>query len=195
VFHSGGLWNENASSSSFTLSRIDTWLAFRDIKCKTAPPHPGANKIEIHNPTVDFSTYRLKWDVIVCNWGMWEIINDGKPANSVPVEKYATNLTSLFDKMKATGAILIWATTTPVPEKNKRGRREADVVAYNAAAQKVVDAAGAVTVDLHGLVAAKLTSDWRRNGNAEEVHFNDAGNQFLAGHINAAIQAALARRK
>lgn len=201
VFHSGGLWNENASSSSYTLSKpkksdqthIDRWLAFQDIKCKTAPRRPGSGSIEIHNPTVDFSGYQLQWNVVIANWGMWEVINDGKPANAVSKEAYVKNLTILFGKMQATGAHLLWASTTPAPAVNKRQRRDNDIVAYNAAAKPLAESAQATVVDLYALVKPRLCKEWQAGGDETQVHLSDIANRFLAEHLLAAVSPALGR--
>ena len=63
-----------------------------------------------------------KWDVIHFNWGLHDLKRwkDGKLDPAGPqvstLEEYEKNLRELVKKMKATGAKLIWASTTPVPE-------------------------------------------------------------------------------
>ena len=51
------------------------------------------------------------------NWGLHDlkIMADGK--RQVEPEDYEKNLRALVAKMKATGAKLIWATTTPDPRR------------------------------------------------------------------------------
>ena len=75
----------------------------------------------------------------------------------MPIEKYKTNLATIFDKLKATGtgAKLIFQTTTPVPKRDGGGKRtEANVALYNAAALEALAPdiqSGRVAVhDLHG---------------------------------------------
>src|SRR4051812_33402191 len=57
-----------------------------------------------------------KWDVIHFNWGIHDLkhMPDGK--RQVEPEDYEKNLRTLVAKLKTTGAKLIWATTTPIPE-------------------------------------------------------------------------------
>ena len=53
------------------------------------------------------------------------------------------HVTTMVKRLQKTGARLIWATTTPVPDAEvKPPRRNADVVAYNAAAAKIMAEAG-----------------------------------------------------
>ena len=54
-----------------------------------------------------------KWDVIHFNWGIHDLrIQDGKAL--VGPEAYEKNLRAIVAKLKATGAKLIWASTTPI---------------------------------------------------------------------------------
>jgi len=57
-----------------------------------------------------------KWDVIHFNWGIHDLkyMPDGK--RQVEPAGYEANLRKLVARMKATGAKLIWATTTPIPD-------------------------------------------------------------------------------
>ncbi|MEI9898736.1 MAG: SGNH/GDSL hydrolase family protein [Chthoniobacter sp.] len=86
----------NGSSSDVGLKNLDKWLAT-----------DGADK---------------KWDVIHFNWGLHDLKHwkDGKmdPTGPQvnPVEQYEKNLQEIVARLKKTGAKLIFATTTPVPE-------------------------------------------------------------------------------
>ncbi len=76
------------------------------------------------------------WDVIHFNWGLHDLkLIDGK--HQVPIEDYEKNLAGLAKTLEATGAKLIWCSTTPVPE-GAAGRQTADVVEYNAMARKIM---------------------------------------------------------
>src|SRR3979411_835678 len=73
-----------------------------------------------------------KWDVIHFNFGLHDlkIMLDGK--HQVEVEQYANNLNVIVQRLKGTGAKLIWATTTPVPEgKLEPLRHSGDASIYN----------------------------------------------------------------
>src|SRR5208337_210240 len=76
------------------------------------------------------------FDVIHFNWGLWDLVDGGK---AVPIDEYERNLRELVKQLKETKAKLIWASTTPVPAMNARKRRDADVLAYNAVAKKIME--------------------------------------------------------
>ena len=133
-----------------------------------------------------------KWDVIHFNWGLHDLkrMKDGKldstGAQVSTPEEYEKNLRDLVKKMKATGAKLIWATTTPVPEGSD-GRMQKDELKYNDAAARVMKEAGIPTDDLHALCLPKL-AEWQRPKN---VHFTPEGYAGLAAKVATDIGAAL----
>jgi lysophospholipase L1-like esterase len=129
-----------------------------------------------------------KWDVIHFNWGLHDLkyMDDGK--HQVPIEGYETNLKQLVETLKQTGAKLIWASTTPVPPSDvKPKRNNDDVVAYNAAAQKIMKSNGVAIDDLYAVAASKLGAIQRPNN----VHFTDDGSRVLAEQVAKAILGAL----
>ena len=64
-----------------------------------------------------------KWDVIHFNWGL----HDLRSMVAHTPEQYEQNLRKLVKKMQATGAKLIWCSSTPLPEDVARsGDREQD---------------------------------------------------------------------
>ena len=133
-----------------------------------------------------------KWDVIHFNWGLHDLKHwkDNKLDPAGPqvstVEEYEKNLAELVQKLKATGAKLIWATTTPVPQGTE-GRIPGDDLKYNAAAARVMKDAGISIDDLHALCVPKL-AEWQRPQN---VHFTPEGYAALAAKVAADIGAAL----
>ncbi|MEZ6122165.1 MAG: SGNH/GDSL hydrolase family protein [Planctomycetaceae bacterium] len=87
------------------------------------------------------------WDVIHFNWGLHDLKYMGPKGENladpqdptshqqVPLEDYEKNLQQLVDRLKQTGAVLIWRNTTPVPE-GAAGRVVGDSVRYNEAGWK-----------------------------------------------------------
>ena len=83
-----------------------------------------------------------RWDVIHFNWGLHDLKLMGDGQHQVSLPDYERNLDQLVQRLKQTGARLVWASTTPVPEgKLKTPRRPEDVPSYNAAARKVMERA------------------------------------------------------
>ncbi|GEM_PF-6617613 len=88
---------------------------------------------------------------------------------------------------KASGAKLIFATTTPYPKGVRPCRLPEDAVHYNTAALKIMKANHIQVNDLYSLVLPNLkTLQKPRN-----VHFKKEGSKVLADQVAAVIQSAL----
>lgn len=159
-----------------------------------------------------------KWDVIHANWGLHDLkrMKDGKLdshgelVSDLPT--YEKNLRALLTKLKATGAKVIWAQTTPVPEATN-GREPRLEEQYNAVAAKVCAELGVTIDDLWGGLwaeAEKLaTKDHPEQAGSKDpavrnawlsasqlqrpanVHYSDAGSEFLGTLAAKSIQAQL----
>jgi hypothetical protein len=133
-----------------------------------------------------------KWEVIHFNWGLHDLKHwkDGKldPTGPVvtPIDDYEKNLRELVKRMKSTGAKLIWATTTPVPQGSD-GRSAGDELKYNEAASRVMKDMDVQTDDLHALCMPNLDA-WQRPKN---VHFTTDGYAGLAVKVASEIEIAL----
>jgi hypothetical protein len=139
-----------------------------------------------------------KWDVIHFNWGLHDLKHvkpDGKASDSATdppqatVEMYEKNLREIVAKLKATGAKLIFATTTPVPDGSmKVYRTDADAVKYNAAALKVMKENDIAVNDLYAFAKPQLQKIQIQPAN---VHFTKEGSEVLAGEVVKAVRAAV----
>lgn len=129
-----------------------------------------------------------EWDVIHFNWGLHDLkfMEDGK--RQVGYGEYEENLDRLVKRLQGTGARLIWASTTPVPEGNLRPLRKAgDAAAYNIAARRIMEAHGIPIDDLYVHAMPRLAEIQI----PENVHFTAAGYQFLAEKVAASIRHVL----
>ncbi len=158
------------------------------LKNKADVAHHEGNAQDTRNglKKIDAWLGETKWDVIHFNWGLWDLRRD-KGELIVPLEEYEKNLTQLVERLKKTNAKLIFATTTPVPEKNVRNRRDADVEAYNAAAIAIMKKHGIAVNDLYAVAKSNL-ADWQKK---DDVHFVDKGSQGLAEQVAKAIEAVM----
>jgi len=148
----------NAATTKVTLEHIEEWLG------------------------------NSKWDVIHINCGLHDlkIMEDGK--HQVSLEDYEKNLNLLMTRLKKTGAKVIFANTTPVPEgKVSPLRNPADVPKFNAVAARVMKQHGVKVNDLYAAMLPK-TAELQLPVN---VHFNDAGYKFLAERVATEISKAL----
>jgi len=133
------------------------------------------------------------WQVIYFNWGLHDSKYDkwnresGK-RYSTPTT-YAQNLDKLVVRLKATGARLIWATTTPVPEGAKT-HDVGDSARFNAAAAPVMEKHGIPVTDLYGLVKPDLAAHIK----PANIHFTHSGSRFLARRVAQDILDQLDKR-
>ncbi|NQT83327.1 sialate O-acetylesterase [bacterium] len=127
----------------------------------------------------------LKWDVIHFNFGLHDLLYSNDKYQ-VPIEEYEKNLRELVKRLKATGAKVIWASTTPVPE-GAGGRRPGDAAEYNAVAKKIMEENEIPINDLHGFALPRL----KELQQPRNVHFSDKGSRALAERVAASILAAL----
>jgi lysophospholipase L1-like esterase len=160
---------ENAGSTRDGLEKIDRWLARR--------PH---------------------WDVIHFNFGLHDLKRQ-KPGSpnpdqldvtgtiNIPLAEYEANLEALVQRLKQTGARLIWASTTPIPE-GSFGRVRGDEVAYNEAARRVMEKNGVRINDLYACLQPTEATSFPPG----DVHPNDPGKDILARQIAAEISETLA---
>lgn len=130
------------------------------------------------------------WDLIHFNWGIHDLkhMPDGK--RQVEPDDYEKNLRALVTKLKATGAKLIWASTTPIPDPPLKPERTfGDETEYNAIAAKVMKDNGIPINDLHAQITPRF-SDLHK---PRDLHFTAEGSGFLADKVAAAIEKAIAK--
>ncbi|MSU51518.1 MAG: SGNH/GDSL hydrolase family protein [Opitutus sp.] len=131
-----------------------------------------------------------KWDVIHFNHGIHDLrfMEHGK--RQVEPAAYEANLRSIVAKLKATGARLIWATTTPIPEGELNPpRRFGQVAEYNEIAARVMRENGISVDDLNAHITPRLAEFQ----NLKDVHYKSAGYDFLAQQVVAEILRVLGR--
>lgn len=139
-------------------------------------------------------------DVIHFNWGLHDlkyIRNDPSKRvdpqtlgshPQVALGDYEKNLNSLVQKMKTTGAKLIWCNTTHVPAGSE-GRVEGDENPYNEAADRVMASAGIPTNDLRAHALAKPDAQLPAN-----VHYSSEGSRHLAEKVASVIMKHLPKK-
>lgn len=136
------------------------------------------------------------WDVIQFNWGLHDIKRqsgndlDATQEKAITPENYEANLRALTQRLQKTGAKLIWAATTPVPEGAK-GRIPGDEIEYNRIAAKVMGELKVPINDLHGYVRPQLKTLQK----PADVHYLPEGYAFLATRVAEQIGAALGSGK
>jgi acyl-CoA thioesterase-1 len=129
-----------------------------------------------------------RWDVIHFNFGLHDLkrLSDGQP--QVPPEAYERYLRLIVQRLKQTGATLVWASTTPVPEgKVNPPRIPADVPVYNQVALRIMKENEVAVDDLYEFARTKLAQIQE----PVNVHFTPEGSELLAREVARHIEAAL----
>ena len=147
---------------------------------------------------MDFFLSNNKWDIIHFNFGLHDIKhidpvtgknskNLSHPHQASP-EEYERNLIEIIKKLKRTGAKLIFATTTPYPDKlGKQMRSPGMPKIYNQVALKIMNNNQIKVNDLYSSVLPKI-SDLQIPNN---VHFKEKGSEFLANLVVKSIMESL----
>ncbi len=163
---------DNCGDTTIGLNKIDAWLGER------------------------------KWDVIHFNWGLWDLCyrnpdskvqgNRDKVGGKISTtpEDYEKNLEKLVVRMKATGARLIWANTTVVPD-GEVGRFVGDDEKYNLIAARVMRKHGVPTNDLFTLTKGFSGVHSTKAG---DVHYTESGYGQIAVQVAAQIESSLTKK-
>ncbi|MEM8735549.1 MAG: SGNH/GDSL hydrolase family protein, partial [Planctomycetota bacterium] len=139
-----------------------------------------------------------EFDLIHPNFGLHDLkhvdpktgrnSNDADDPQQSSPQQYEKNLGEIVSKLKGTNAKLIFATTTPYPDKPGGPLRRADQPRiYNAIARRIMHENGITINDLHEFVLPKM-EEWLLPNN---VHFRPAGNLELAQQVARVIEDAL----
>jgi lysophospholipase L1-like esterase len=120
-----------------------------------------------------------KWDVIHFNFGIHD--------RGTPVADYTARLEQLVRRMKQTGAKLVWASTTPIPDNPEQKQTAASIVERNAAAAELMQKQGVAIDDLFGFITPHLAEMQR----PKDVHFKDEGYDMLGQKVAESVADAL----
>lgn len=156
---------ENCQGTKFGVEKIDKWIG-------TEP-----------------------WDVIHFNFGLHDLkhvdpvtgINSVKPEDPYQsdLKQYKENLEAIVKKLKASKAKLIWATTTPYPDKPDGPlRMAADVLDYNKVALKIIKKNKIPVNDLYSFILPDMAALQL----PKNVHFKKEGSEALAKKVVEAIR-------
>lgn len=121
--------------------------------------------------------------------GTWDLIhfNFGIHDRNTPVPDYRARLEQLVLRLQKTGAKLVWASTTPIPDTPDGKQTAASIVERNAAAAEIMRRHGVLTDDLFAAITPRLAA----LQNPGDVHFKPEGYDFLGEQVAASILEAL----
>ncbi len=150
-----------------------------------------AGKVNVHRAPANCGRTALgieKMDVWLGD-GKWKVIhfNFGIHDRATPIADYTQRLEQLIERMKKTGAKLIWAATTPIPDDPAHKQTAASIVERNAAAAELMKKQGVAINDLFSFITPHLA----KVQPPKDVHFNGEGYDLLGKQVATAIQSAL----
>ena len=122
-----------------------------------------------------------KWDVIHFNFGIHD--------RGTPAADYVNRLEAIVGRLEKTGAKLVWASTTPIPDNPAQKQTARSIVEKNALAAEVMKKHGIPTDDLFAAMTPRLAEFQP----PLDVHFTGAGYDFLGATVGESILARLAR--
>lgn len=147
-----------------------------------SPGGPGTEAVHVFNTTtalahLDELVGDGRWDLIHFNYGLGDLVYRAPGMDSFRVmpkqaggvratspEDYERNLTAIVTRLKATGARLVWASTTPVQSDNRGLYDIGSELEYNAIAARIMAAKEGVSVsDMHTAVADLLEGSKQRH--------------------------------
>jgi lysophospholipase L1-like esterase len=119
-----------------------------------------------------------KWDVIHFNFGIHDV------QKSIPMDTYLKNLETIVGRLKATGAKVVFATTTPIQEDlTKKQNPATAVIERNKAAMEIMKKNDVTVDDLFTAITPKLAE----YQNIKDVHFKEEGYDYLGKAVSDSI--------
>jgi len=159
---------ENCESTIKGVSKLDQWLG--DKKYKVIYFNFGLHDLKHVDPVTKEPSGKAEDPVLT------------------DLSAYAANLTIIAEKLQATGASLIFATTTPVPEHPGAIFRDPAMPAkYNEVAKEVMKKHHIEVDDLYDFALPQITKIQTPNN----VHFTNEGYEILAKHVVSSISKYL----
>ncbi|MBE2180652.1 MAG: SGNH/GDSL hydrolase family protein [Chthoniobacterales bacterium] len=154
------------------------------------PMNAGATEVGLAN--IDKWLGEGKWDVIHFNFGLHDAKYASATTQRATREQYVANLQQLIDRMKLTGAKLVFATTTPIPETLEYGKAKGNrmfdgIPERNALAVELMKKNGVAVDDLYALVLPVRETACRPS----DVHFTPEGYELLSTAVAKSIEEQL----
>jgi hypothetical protein len=146
------------------------------VNLHRAPANCGSTKLGVEKLDVWLGAGR--WDLIHFNFGIHD--------RETPENEYVQRLETIVERLKATGAKLVWASTTPVPAESIYGCDET-IVRLNWIAAGIMGRHQIPIDDLYTFARPRLADFQNKN----DVHFSLAGYDFLGAQVAREIEAAL----
>ena len=157
-----GKGSENCAGTTYGKDHIDRWLNLEGGGFDVVHFNFGLHDLKRVNPETGKNS------------------NDPNDPHQADLALYTTRLRLIALQLQASGARVVFGTTTPVPDGGVRPHRDPlDVLRYNAAARGVMDELGIPVNDLFATASSGLEEYQKPT----DVHFNKAGSLALAEQV------------
>ena len=166
-------------SISRSYTRATRELSKGLVNFHRAPANCGPTTSGLKN--MDVWLGKKPWDIIVFNFGIHD--------SNRPIDGYSANLQKVIDKLKATGAKLIWVRTTPVFDK-LTGLNKSERV--NEIADSIMQVNNIKESDIS--TAIQNVPDFKTLY-TDGTHFKEEGVAVLAKTVSATIKETLFKNK
>jgi lysophospholipase L1-like esterase len=120
--------------------------------------------------------------IVHWNNGLWDICNLFGDGLFTSEQEYLDNMLRIADILLARYDKVIFATMTPVTERNKYNKNS-DIERYNALVSEALSKKGIIINDLYSLVAADID----RYISSDEIHLSDEGIELCANQVAKVI--------
>lgn len=160
-------------------------------------------KVYFPNENCRFSAYMLnslrhwlpqfpKPDIIHWNAGLWDVARLYKEDGCfIKKAEYVNYMTKILRELKKTGALIIFATTTPVSDKKQYfegpvppANKNEDIMAYNEAILDAFKGENIIINDLFGIMYPQR----EKYLSEDMVHPNEAGVKLLGSAVSDVIK-------
>lgn len=125
--------------------------------------------------------------IVHWNNGLWDLHHEAPMVEAItPLQEYLVTLRRIINELERTGAVIIFATTTPVPP-DATGRSNAEIDLYNEEAAALMASRNIEINDLNGLV--------KRNPqyiHEDKLHLTEEGSSACALQAASIIRKHLA---
>lgn len=165
-------------SRAYTVGTRDALRGVANVHRAPENCGPTANGLK----KLDLWLGKRKWDLIYFNFGIHD--------RATPVAVYEQRLEEIMLRLKATGAKVIWASSTPVPLDDPRHQPAKAIPELNTAAAHLAAKQGLQADDLYTFITPHLATTQKPG----DVHFTDEGYRLLATRVSETIRAALSSR-
>lgn len=159
---------DEIANSATALKHLDQLLGRRDQGGKEVPEEK-----------------RPRWDLIHVNVGLGDLVYRAPGMESfrllpihaggvvaTPPKQYEDNLKELIRALKATGAKVVWASTTPIRASRSNVFKVGSEIEYNKIAEKVMKGHGVPINDMHAYAKSIMNMDKPAGHGADPFNFD-----------------------